>query len=247
MRRGTCVTAVMTIAAVFLVCCVCVFAGPARADDDDESRAILFSGRDIWRNGVFAHGGLLFAPGGFEQDGYLLKVLISGGLYQYLSGGLGGERVYGAEGTIQIMPGWRIKRGDLEAKFFFGLDLELHRLWPDDPFNTLQGRGMGLRMAVDLWYEPTPRTMAAMDATVSSIATNHFARAAFGWRVIDEQFYFGPEIAYFASDGYRHFRLGGHFTAMKTGNMEWTAAGGWARDSDGQSSPYVRLGLMRRL
>jgi hypothetical protein len=247
MRRGTCVSAAVFIAAALLFCCVCVIGRPAAADDDDEQRFILFSGRDIWRNGVFAHGGLLMAPGGFEQDGLMLKVLLSGGLYRYFSGGLGGERIYGAEGTIQVLPGWRIKRGNLEAKFFFGLDLEQHRLWPDDPFNTLQGRSLGLRMSVDLWYEPTPSTMAAMDATVSSIATNHSARAAVGWRVIDEQFYFGPEIALFASDGYRHFRLGGHFTAMKTGNMEWTAAGGWARDSDRQSSPYVRLGLMRKL
>jgi hypothetical protein len=28
---------------------------------------------------------------------------------------------------------------------------------------------------------------------------------------------------------------------------EPTAAGGWARDSDGVSSPYVRLGLMQKL
>jgi hypothetical protein len=236
----------VSIAAVFLACCVCTIAGPSWADDD-ERRTILFSGRDIWRNGVFAHGGLLMAPGGFEQDGFMLKLLLSGGLYRYFSGGLGSERIYGFEGTVQVLPGWRIKRGDMEAKFFFGLDWEQHRLSPDDPFNQLQGRNWGLRIAVDLWYEPTPTTMAAMDATVSSIATSHSARAAFGWRMIDEQFYFGPEIAFFATEGYRHVRLGGHFTAMKTGDMEWTAAGGWARDSDRQSSLYVRLGMMRKL
>jgi hypothetical protein len=155
MRRGWCVPAAVSCAAVFLVCCVCVFAGPAWADDDDESRVILFSGRDIWRNGAFAHGGLLVAPGGFEQDGLLLKVLLSGGVYRYFSGGLG-ERVYGVEGTLQVLPGWRVKRGDLEAKVFFGVDFEQHRLWPGDPFNYLQGRTWGVRVAVDFWYEPTP-------------------------------------------------------------------------------------------
>jgi hypothetical protein len=235
----------MAVAAVFLICWVCVFVSPARADEDDEQRLILFSGRDIWRNGVFAHGGMMFAPGGFEQDGYLLKVLLSGGLYRYFSGGLGGERVYGAEGT-QVLPGWRIKRSDVEIKFFFGADYEIHRLWPDDPSNDLRGRSLGLRMAVDVWYDPTPTTMVAFDAPISSIATNHGARAAFGWRVIDEQFYFGPEAAIFASEGCRHYRLGFHITAMKTGNLELVAAGGWARDSDGESSPYVRLGMMQK-
>ena len=89
--------------------------------------------------------------------------------------------------------------------------------------------------------------MAALDASLSSIATNHSARAAFGWRVLDDQFYFGPEIAYFGSDGYRHLRLGGHLTGLKTDNSQWSVAGGWAGDSDGRASPYVRLGLMQKL
>ncbi len=42
------------------------------------------------------------------------------------------------------------------------------------------------------------------------------------------------------------FRLGAHITSMKTGINEWTAAGGWAGDTEGRSSPYVRLGFMSR-
>jgi hypothetical protein len=34
---------------------------------------------------------------------------------------------------------------------------------------------------------------------------------------------------------------------LKIENYEWSAADGWARDSDGRSSPYVRLGLLQRL
>jgi len=244
MRR---VYAAVSFAAAFVACWLCVSAGPSRAGDDDESRVILFSGRDLWSNGVFAYGGLLIAPGGFEQDGLLLKVLLSGGFYRYNAGSLGGAQVIGAEGKLQLLPGWRIKRGDLEAKFFFGPDYEEHLLWPDDPGNGLRGRALGLRMAIDIWYEPTADTMAAMDGSISTIASNHSARAAFGWRVIGDQFYFGPEIAAFTSDGYRHLRLGVHLTSMKTDKYEWSAAGGWARDSDGRAGPYVRLGVMQRL
>jgi hypothetical protein len=247
MRRGSCVpAAVFRLAAVFLACCACVSVGPARADDDDETRFILFSGRDIWRNGIFMHGGVLWAPKGFEQDGLLLKVMSSGGVHRYFSGTTH-ERIYGVENAFQILPGWRVKRGDLEAKVFMGLDVQHHWLWPNDPSNTLRGRSFGLRVALELWYEPTPRTMAAMDFTVATASANPYVRMAAGWRVIDEQFYFGPEIAYFGSDGYRQFRVGGHFTAMKTGDREWTAAGGWARDTDRQSGPYVRLNLMQKI
>ena len=244
MRR---VCAAVPFAAAFVACWLGAAAGPGWAADDDESRAILFSGRDLWSNGAFAYGGLLLAPGGFEQDGLLLKLLLSAGVYRYDAGGPGGVRVIGLEATAQVLPGWRIKRGDVEAKFFFGPDYEEHRLWPDDPGNNLRGRALGLRMAIDLWYEPTANTMATLDATISTIATNNSARAAVGWRVIDDQFYFGPEIAFSSSDGYRYRRLGFHLTSMKTEIYEWSAGGGWARDSDGRSSAYVRLGVMQRL
>lgn len=207
----------------------------------------MFSGRDLWRNGVFAHGGLLMAPGGFEQDGLLLKVLLSGGLYRYFAGGLGGERIYGFEGTAQVLPGWRIKRGDLEAKFFFGLDLEQHRLSPDDPFNQLQGRSWGLRFVVDLWYEPHARHHGRDGYNGVADRDQSFGPRGLWLARRRGAVLFRPEVAFFATEGYRHVRFGGHFTAMKTGNMEWTAAGGWARNSDRQSGPYVRLGMMRKL
>lgn len=234
------------LAAVAFVCCVNLWSDPLRAADED-AHLLLFSGRDIWRNGAFAHGGMVIAPAGLEDDGFLLKLLLSGGFYRYNAGSLGGGRVLGREITLQAMPGFRVKRGDLETKVYVGVDTEHHRLWPDDPSNALRGRAFGARFSFEIWYNPTPATMLAMDGSLSSIATNQSGRIAFGWRVVDDQFYFGPEIAGFASEGYRHLRLGLHVTGLKTDHTEWSAAGGWARDSDGRASPYLRLGLLQRL
>jgi hypothetical protein len=93
--------------------------------------------------------------------------------------------------------------------------------------------------------------LIAGDAALSSVATSHSARIAFGWRVAEEMLtdgvYVGPEMQYFHSDGYRHGRLGLHVTSMKTESTEWSAAAGWARDSDGRSGAYLRLGLSSRL
>jgi hypothetical protein len=247
MCRGGGVYAGVLRAAAFVVCWFGLAAGPGWAADDDEVRTILFSGRDIWRNGIFASGGLLFAPGGIEQDGYLFKLVLSGGVYRYTTANFDLGDVIGAEMTAQILPGFRVKRGNLEAKFFMGPDFEHHRLWPNDPANSLQGYAFGLRVAAEFWYEPSPTTMAALEASLSTIATNHFARVAYGWRVLDDQFYLGPEFAFIGADGYRHVRLGAHMTGLKIDNYEWSAAGGLARDSEGRSSPYARLGLLQRL
>lgn len=239
-------SAALAAAAACLLC-----AGPAgAAGNDDDATVILFSGRDLWRNGAFAYGGFLTAPGGFDDDGLMLKVLLSGGLYRYRAGDLGGEQVAGFEGTTQVLPGFRIKRHGVEAKVFFGLDVERHKLWPDDPGNRLQGTDLGVRFAAEFWTEPTPMTMIAASLSLSSIATSNSARLAYGWRIcedlFEDGFYVGPEAQYFGADGYRHMRLGIHITELKTDNYEWSAAVGYARDSDGIASPYLRFGFSVR-
>jgi hypothetical protein len=210
---------------------------------------MLFSGRDLWRNGGFAYGGFAFAPGGLEQDGLLLKVLLSGGVYRYDAANLD-ERVIGVEWVAQVLPGWRIKRGEVEFKFFLGPELQNHRLSPDDPVNRLRGLSFGLRAAADLWYEPTPNTMVVADVSLSTIATSNAARIGFGWRIFEDMLggiYAGPEAQYFGSVGYRQLRLGTHITSMKTDDVEWSAAAGWADDSRGRVSPYLRLNVLKRL
>ena len=116
--RRVCATAITAVA--FFLSCLWVVTGRARAGDNEDARTMLFSGRDLWRNGAFAYGGFVFAPGGLEQDGLLLKVLLSAGIYRYAAENLGGVRVIGLEWLAQVLPGWRIKRGDAEFKFYLG-------------------------------------------------------------------------------------------------------------------------------
>ena len=253
MAFGGRIGAAMLVAALAVGAPTGAHAQVTTLDGDSEPRTILFSGRDLWRNGIFAHGGLLLAPGGVDRDGFNLKLVLSGGVYRYTGGAYAGDppgllsgwRIVGMENALQVMPGFRVKRGELEVKVFFGLDLENHKLWPDDPTNSLRGRSFGLRFAGEFWYEPTPTTMLAGDASLSSVGSNTSARLAYGWHMFD-QFYFGPETQVYGGDGYRQWRLGVHFTALKTEANEWVAAAGWARDSSGQSTPYARLGMVMR-
>ncbi len=224
----------------------------ARAAEDEDPTTLQFSGRDASRNGIFAYSGFLYAPGGFERDGFILKLLMNGGVYRYWPGSMPGQEVRGAEWQLQALPGFRIKRGNAEMKFFFGPEWQKHWLWPDDSANKLRGQNFGARFATELWCEPTPETLIAGDVSLGTLATSHTARLAFGWRISgellnEEYFYLGPELQVFDSDGYRQSRIGLHLTSMKTGDIEWSAAIGYARDTDGHASPYFRLGLAQKL
>jgi len=238
------VHAAILFAAAFLVCCLCVSTGRAVAGDDG-ARFLLFTGSDFWRNGDFAYGGLLWSPGGLDNEGFTLKAVMSGGIYRYNSGALGNAQVYGYELVGQMLPGWRFKRDTLEVKVFAGLDVESHRLFPDDPSSRLRGGDVGLRAVVDLWYEPTPQTMLAADGSISTIITSYSARIAYGWRAFD-LLYVGPEAQTFACVGYQQVRLGLHLTGFKAVDAEWSGAIGWSEDSDHRASPYVRFGVLMR-
>ncbi len=233
-------------AAVVLVAVQCGGVDVATAEtyrDGRDPTFLFFSGTDLWRDGGFLHGGLLWSPEGLDHEGLIFKAVVSGGAYR--SGALAGAQVIGREFGVVVAPGWRFKRDTLEIKLFTGLELRNYRVSPDDPSSSLRGRYTGAHAAVELWYEPTPATMVAAHASISSIGKSASARGAFGWRFLD-LLYLGPEAQTFACNDYRQYRLGVHATALKSDIVEWSGAIGWASDSDHRSSAYGRMGLVAR-
>jgi len=236
-------------AAALLVAAFSVSGGAASAVEqsgNDVKRFLLFSGLDLWRHGGFAHGGVVWSPAGLDNDGFVFKLAFGGGEYQYRSGALGNATVVGRQLSASLLPGWRFRRGGLIATTYAGLDVQDHRLSPDDPTAGLRGTYLGLRAAIELWYEPSATTMATADASVSTIGPSYSARVAFGWRTFGS-FYLGPEVGGFANENYHQARAGLHVTGFKTEPFEWSAGFGWTTDSDDRGGAYGRLGLLTRL
>jgi hypothetical protein len=128
---------------------------------------------------------------------------------------------------------------------FAGFDLQQFRLSPDDPGTHLRGRQFGMRAGFEFWHEPTPTTMFAADASVSSIGSGHHARIAYGWRIFD-WIYLGPEAQAYYTDPYLQTRLGFHLTSFKIWGREWSGAAGYAIDSNRRDSFYLRVGVLSR-
>jgi hypothetical protein len=207
---------------------------------------LMFSGADIWHSGGFAHAGLLWSPDGLEKEGFTLKVLGGAGSYRYRSGALGGAEVKGIQMLGSLMPGWRVRYGGVEITAYAGLDIQNHRLTPDDLSSAVRGTRFGVRGGADVWYEPLPATMmTALNVSVSSIGPSYWTRAAAGWRLFD-LFWLGPEAQALGGPTYQQWRAGLHATSFKTGNFEWSLGGGFARDSDHRNGFYGRLGVLTR-
>ena len=241
--RGVFVACVLATA--FNIIATRALAG-AEPSGDDQARFLLFSTSDLWGHGGFSHAGVLWSPSGLDREGAVLKLMFGGGVYHYLSGALGNADVRGVQLAGAVLPGWRFMRNGFIVTVFAGLDFQNHRLSPDDPSAGLRGSYAGLRTGFELWYEPTPTTMFAADASISTVGPSYAARVATGWRLLD-RFYLGPELAAFAADdNYRQVRAGVHITGLRLGWFEWSAGLGWAGDSDRRSSVYGKLGLITR-
>lgn len=205
---------------------------------------LVFGGADLWRYGDFLYGGTLWSPAGLDTSGFTLKLLINGGRYTYNSGTLDaavdGTMVAGA-----ALPGWRFVGDTLTVSLFAGPIVQDYRLSPFDPGGRLHGLYAGGEFATDVWYQPTPMIMAALNGSVVSVGPTGYVRGALGYRVFDAMFV-GPESAMLWCGDFDQFEIGAHMTALHVGTTEWSAGGGFAMDSDRRSGPYLRIGVSTR-
>jgi hypothetical protein len=61
--------AAMAVAVVGMVASATV--DRAEAGGPDDPSVLLFSGTDLWRYGAFLYGGVLWAPGGLDNNGFV--------------------------------------------------------------------------------------------------------------------------------------------------------------------------------
>jgi Cellulose biosynthesis protein BcsS len=205
-------------------------------------RVLLYAGFDIWRFGRTGYGGFYWAPDGLNNDGFITRLFVSGGVERYDAGS---RRFNTTIVRASPLAGWRLKQNDFELKVFAGPELENRALTPDVPTAKFRGTQLGARVAVELWWEPTLELMLASAFSASTNATSRSARAAAGWRVFDK-FWAGPEISASSDDFSQQYRIGAHLTGFRLAPFEWSAAAGYVTDSFGRNGVYGRIGVLTR-
>ena len=172
----------------------------------------------------------LWSPRGIDHEGFTFKALIGGGTYRYISGALGGAEVQGQQVIGFALPGWRFRSGSTILTTFAGLDVQHHRLRPDDPGSKLRGTQAGFRVAVELWSEPTPTTMLAADASVIDGRSELFGARRLRLEVVSTASMPAPRCRRFSGDdAYQQWRVGLHVTGLKTCRLRMVGRHGLCR------------------
>lgn len=233
-----------TVVAVGWAAVCAAIGGAAAGTTANDPSFLLFSGTDIWRYGAFLYGGLLWSPAGVDADGFTFKMLVDGGRYNYLGGSFE-ENIDGTKLSAATLAGWRLSQDGLTVTAFAGPVVQDYRLTPADPGSRLNGFYIGGEFAADVWYQPTPRTMAALNGAIASIGPTGYLRAAFGVRLSGPAFV-GPEIEQLWCADFQELTFGAHVTGLRIDALEWSMGGGWALTSDQRHGPYLRLGVNAR-
>lgn len=204
--------------------------------------ALLYAGFDIWRFGRSGYGGFYWAPDGLNNNGFITRLFVSHGVERYDAG----SKRFNTE-IVRAAPlaGWRFKQNEVEIKVFAGPELENRVLTADVPTAKLRGTHIGARVAAELWWEPMPEMMLTSAFSASTNAASHSARAAAGWRVLD-QFWVGPEISASSDVFSQQVRVGAHLTGFRFDALEWSAAVGYVIDSYHRDGIYGRIGVLTR-
>jgi hypothetical protein len=234
--------AAMAVAVVGIVASATV--DRADAGGPDDPTFLLFSGTDLWRYGAFLYGGMLWAPGGLDREGFIGKVLLDGGQYSYISGDLN-QTVGGTKLSASVLPGWRFIRDSLTVSLFAGPVVQDYRLTPYDPGSPLHGFYVGAEFASDIWYQPNATTMAALNGSVASIGPTGYVRATFGFRFLTPAF-IGPEMAQIWCGDFQEMQFGAQIISPRINEVQWSMASGYALTSDQRYGPYWRAGFNTR-
>ena len=206
-------------------------------------RVLLYAGFDIWRYGRTGYGGFYWAPGGLNNDGFITRLFVSGGVERYDAG----QKRFNTT-IIRAAPlaGWRLSQGTLELKVFAGPELENRVLTPDVPDREIsrhpprRARRRRIVVGADAGddadigirpHRPTRPATAHAPPPAGVCSTGSGPARKFP----------RPRDAFS-----QQYRVGAHLTGFRLDALEWSAAAGYVTDSFGRNGIYGRIGVLTR-
>lgn len=183
---------------LFAVLALLPGAGPSRADEAAAKEPPSPPWRETWIGAEATaawwsfYSGVTFAPfGTITEDGWRARVTGGTGRYRYAS-----NRTYdgrsehvafrGTSGFADVLIGYQWTLGPVILKAFAGAAADGHVIDPFDPVSDVQGLAWGPKLALDAWWNMSPRWWSALDASWTSAHDQYGARLRLGYRLWPE-------------------------------------------------------------
>ncbi len=239
----------------------CLAASPARGVDmsalltpdlaaaDWVSGADAFAGVDASDSMLFSYGGFTLAPGGLDRDGWRVRVYAGAGHYTFKSSValMGGVVEFDQRADVlqaEALMGWQVSQGRMTAKLFAGIAYEDQAISPTSPEDMLAGENVGAKVALETWFDLSPRAWVSADASYATTFESYSGAVKLGLRPL-AALSLGPELAAFGRSDFDGHRFGA-FARWHCGGCDVTVAGGVSGDYEDETGAYGTLSLYRR-
>lgn len=142
------------------------------------------------------------------------------------------------EGTLLLGYEWIWQQAALAG--YVGMNVRSNELSIVDPGNPVVGTGLGVKVAADLYVNPTDNTLLAVNASYSTLFNAYYARARAGFAIAPGVF-IGPEVTLLGDNFFNGWRAGGHVTGFAVGPMKFSLGAGYAFDRIRKGGYYTSI------
>lgn len=176
-----------------------------------------------------------------DASGLRVRVEAMAGRYDYPSGATG-RTIRADQAELSVMGGYEWVWRNARLAALIGVSAGNVQLSAPDPTNPSTGLSAGLKVAADLWMQPTDATMFSVYGAYTTSANTYYLRTKFGVSVFD-RFYIGPEAALLGNDFYGQWRLGAHLSGLRLGRFDLSLAGGYLQDQGQKAGAYATIDM----
>ncbi|MCJ2047432.1 cellulose biosynthesis protein BcsS [Methylobacterium sp. J-078] len=217
------------------------YTGAAQEVAGDEWIVAVDAGATVTtNNSAFGTITATIAPvGNLLNDGLRVRLQGVAGTYSY-PGAAVRQTVTGVqqEGTVMLGYEWIWQQAALAG--YIGMNVRSNELSILDPGNPVVGTGLGVKVAADLYVNPTENTLFSANASYSTLFNAYYARIRAGVAVVPGVFV-GPEATLLGDEFFNGWRAGGHITGFAIGPMKFSLGAGYAFDRIRKGGYYTSV------
>lgn len=210
---------------------------------DENDRTLYWGGTSFTEDSSYYYlGGVYALNGTLKQDGWLGRIGLGYGEYEYNTAAVAGLGVDGDVRNASVMFGYQKHINSTRFTGYLGGDYSDHDLSPNDPGNSTQGSETGVKVQAEMRHNFDDNNTFSISGNYSTAYDNYYGRTFFTTDLAG--FKIGPEASVLGSESFDQRRAGLY---VSTGEhlpvvLNFQAGQAWT-SRRGDDSPYFGIGF----
>jgi hypothetical protein len=222
----------------------------ASADEEDSQKeTVAIDGGITYTNPYSLYGdfSILWGPGGLDNSGFRVRLGTIDGAYSFLQNTTFGPRIFGNGEEGSGMIGYEFVQGETSLLLMTGVEYvtssspnpQNDTTNTANPANPVPGTAFGSKSLLELYSNPTDKTMVQAELTYSTAFRQYYEQFQIGYAALGQEIYIGPEAIFLGDENFDQYRLGAFVSGIKIGKVELGFSGGYLKDRAQGSGWFV--------